>query len=117
MVVDPATVPPVRHPLRSLGISAALALGALGLGLGTPAAAQTTTTTSTTAVPSIPVTPAPAAAPTAAPTATPTAAPLADTGIAADRLVPMGFVLIGLGAALSAAARRYGRPAYRFLSL
>jgi hypothetical protein len=37
--------------------------------------------------------------------------------VAADRLVPFAFLLIGLGAAMSAAARRYGRPAYRFLSL
>jgi hypothetical protein len=113
-------VPPVRRPLRTLGICAALALGALGVGAAAPAGAQTTTTTTAPPVRSIPVTPAaPATTTTAAPAAvaatTSASAPLADTGIAADRLVPFGFLLIGLGAALVAAARRYGRPAFDFL--
>jgi hypothetical protein len=94
-------------------------VGAFGVGLA-PASAQTTTT-STTGVPSIPVTPA-AAPTTTAPAASASgtgsesaASPLADTGIAADRLVPIGFLLIGMGAVLVSAARRYGRPAFRFL--
>jgi sugar (pentulose or hexulose) kinase len=96
--------------------AAALAVGALGF--AAPVAAQSTTTTSTTGVPSIPVTPAvpvtTTTAPAAAAAAT-TSAPQATTGIAADRLVPLGFLLIGLGSVLVAAARRYGRPAFRFL--
>jgi hypothetical protein len=106
----------VHRPIRSLGFAAALAVAALGF--AAPVAAQSTTTTSTTGVPSIPVTPAvpvtTTTAPAAAAAAT-TSAPLATTGIAADRLVPLGFLLIGLGSALVAAARRYGRPAFRFL--
>ena len=102
--------------LRTLLISAVLAVG-----LAVPAAAQTTTTTMPP-VRSIPVTPAPGVTTTT--TARPAAvsgsgetaaSPLADTGIAADKLVPFGFLLIGLGAALTGAARRYGRPAYTFL--
>jgi hypothetical protein len=104
----------VHRPIRSLGFAAALAVGALGF--AAPVAAQSTTTTSTTGVPSIPVTPAvPVTTTTAPAAAAPTSAPLATTGIAADRLVPLGFLLIGLGSALVAAARRYGRPAFRFL--
>ena len=114
-----ATLPPVRA-LRILMLSAVLAVG-----LAAPVAAQTTTTTMPP-VRSIPVTPAPgvtttttarAATPTTAAVAgTDTAAsPLADTGLAADKLVPFGFVLIGLGAALTGASRRYGRPRYTFL--
>jgi hypothetical protein len=104
--------------LRTLWLSAALVAGALGLAGAAPAGAQTTTTMPP--VRSIPVTPATSATTTTAPAAATgasgaTAAPLADTGIAADRLVPLGFLLIGLGAALVAAARRYARPAYRFL--
>ena len=109
--------------LRTLLISAVLAVG-----LAAPAAAQTTTTTMPP-VRSIPVTPAPGVTTTTArPAATPTAAaagtgssaetaasPLADTGLAADKLVPFGFLLIGLGAALTGASRRYGRPSYTFL--
>lgn len=107
--------------LRTLLISAVLAVG-----LAAPVAAQTTSTTMPP-VRSIPVTPAPGVTTTttAARTTTTTApaavsgetaaAPLADTGIPADKLVPFGFVLIGLGAALTGAARRYGRPAYTFL--
>ena len=101
--------------LRTLLISAVLAVG-----LAAPAAAQTTTTTMPP-VRSIPVTPAPGvtttttARPAAAVSGETAASPLADTGIAADKLVPFGFVLIGLGAALTGAARRYGRPTYTFL--
>ena len=103
--------------LRTLLISAVLAVG-----LAAPAAAQTTTTTMPP-VRSIPVTPAPGVTTTTAPRTTTTAAvsgetassPLADTGLAADKLVPLGFLLIGLGAALTGASRRYGRPAYTFL--
>lgn len=104
--------------LRTLLISAVLAVG-----LAAPAAAQTTTTTMPP-VRSIPVTPAPGVTTTttARPAATnvgaggeTAASPLADTGIAADKLVPLGFLLIGLGAALTGASRRYGRPAYTFL--
>ena len=109
-----ATLPPVRA-LRTLLISAVLAVG-----LAVPAAAQTTTTTMPP-VRSIPVTPAPGvtttttARPTPAVSGETAASPLADTGLAADKLVPFGFVLIALGAALTGAARRYGRPAYTFL--
>ncbi len=101
----------------------------LALGLAGPVAAQTTSTTMPP-VRSIPVTPAPtvttAPAPTttvkaaAAPTQT-AAAPIsatpgmADTGLAADKLVPFGLLLIGLGAALTGSARRVGRPRYTFL--
>ena len=110
--------------LRTLLISAVLAVG-----LAAPAAAQTTTTTMPP-VRSIPVTPAPGVTTTTARAATPpttvaasgggtgaetAASPLADTGLAADKLVPFGFLLIGLGAALTGASRRYGRPSYTFL--
>jgi hypothetical protein len=93
-------------------------VGALGFG-ATAAGAQTTTTTTAPPVRSIPVTPAVPAptSTTVASTSTTSsgAAPLAATGIAADKLVPFGFLLIGMGAVLVSAARRYGRPAYRFL--
>jgi hypothetical protein len=39
---------------------------------------------------------------------------LADTGFAADKLVPLGFLLIALGGALTGAARR-PRRAYALL--
>ena len=108
--------------LRTFVISAVLAVGLAG-----PAAAQTTTTMPP--VRSIPVTPAPGVTTTTVRTTTTTAAvsgagagtaetaaaPLADTGLAADKLVPFGFLLIGLGAALTGASRRYGRPSYTFL--
>ena len=104
--------------LRTLLLSAVLAVG-----LAAPAAAQTTTTTMPP-VRSIPVTPAPGVTTTTTTTARPagtagtetaSASPLADTGLAADKLVPLGFLLIGLGAALTGASRRYGRPNYTFL--
>ena len=101
--------------LRTLLLSAVLALG-----VAAPAAAQTTTTTMPP-VRSIPVTPAPGvtttttAAPAVAAGGETAASPLADTGLAADKLVPLGFLLIGVGAALTGAARRYGRPTYTFL--
>lgn len=105
--------------MRTFLISAVLAVG-----LAAPAAAQTTTTTMPP-VRSIPVTPAPGVTTTTARPAATTppvaasgetaAAPLADTGLAADTLVPFGFLLIGLGAALTGASRRYGRPSYTFL--
>jgi len=109
--------------LRSLIIATVLVVG-----VAAPAAAQTSTTTTMPPVRSIPVTPAPTttAAPAATTTTTarpavsgesaaPTAeAPLADTGIAADKLVPFGFLLIAVGAVLDAAARRYRRTSYSF---
>ena len=100
--------------LRTLLISAVLAVG-----LAAPAAAQTTTTTMPP-VRSIPVTPAAGvttttAAPAVAAGGETASSPLADTGLAADKLVPLGFLLIGLGAVLTGASRRYGRPAYTFL--
>jgi hypothetical protein len=120
-----ANLPPVRA-LRSLLIAAVLVAG-----VAVPAAAQTSTTTTMPPVRSIPVTPAPTT--TAAPAATTTTTarpatsaggevaaagdedPLADTGIAADKLVPLGFALIALGALLDAAARRARRrTAYSF---
>lgn len=112
--------------LRSLIFATALALG-LAVGLISPAAGQTTTTMPP--VRSIPVTPAPTATTAAttttvrATTATPAPAaaateaaapPMADTGLPADKLVPFSFLLIGLGAALTGAARRYGRIRYTF---
>jgi hypothetical protein len=122
-----AILPPVRV-LRSLIVAAVLALG-----VATPAAAQTTTTSTTMPpVRSIPVTPAPNATTTTtarAATTTTTAAvsgsgtgtgtgseddPLADTGLAADKLVPLAFLLIALGAVLDAGARRYRRTAYSY---
>lgn len=116
--------------LRSLIIATALVVG-----VAAPVAAQTSTTTTMPPVRSIPVTPAPApttttaapaatttsttappaaAAETAAPPAETAGAPLADTGIAADKLVPFAFLLIALGAVLDAAARRYRRTSYSF---
>jgi hypothetical protein len=115
--------------LRSLIVAAVLALG-----VATPAAAQTTTTSTTMPpVRSIPVTPAPNATTTTttarAATTTTTVAvsgsgtgtgtgseddPLADTGLAADKLVPLAFLLIALGAVLDAGARRYRRTAYSY---
>lgn len=112
--------PPVRV-LRSLIIATALVVG-----VAAPVAAQTTTTSTMPPVRSIPVTPAqPATTTTTAATTATTAAtgadgetaagdPLADTGIAADKLVPLGFLLIAVGALLDAAARRYRRTAYSF---
>lgn len=81
----------------------------LAVAVVTPAAAQTTTTLPP--VRSIPVAPAPA---TAAPPAAAPADPLADTGVAADKLVPLAFALIALGALLDASARRWRRPRYSF---
>ena len=110
--------------LRSLIVAAVLAVG-----VATPVAAQTSTTTTMPPVRSIPVTPAPTT--TAAPASTTTTArastpttvaagnetaaadPLADTGIAADKLVPLAFALIAVGGLLDAAARRR-RNAYSF---
>jgi hypothetical protein len=106
--------------LRTVLISAVLALGLAAF--AGPAAAQTTTTTMPP-VRSIPVTPAPGVTTTTSTTARPAAAvsgetaaapPMADTGLAADKLVPLGLLLIGLGAALTGAARRTRRPAYAF---
>lgn len=112
--------------LRSLIFATALPV-ALAVGATAPAAAQTTTTMPP--VRSIPVTPAPtsttaatsttvrattattAPAAAAAQTAAP---PMADTGLPADKLVPFSFLLIGLGAALTGAARRSGRARYTF---
>lgn len=107
--------------LRSLIIATALVVG-----VAAPVAAQTTTTSTMPPVRSIPVTPAqPATTTTTAATTATTAAtggggetaagdPLADTGIAADKLVPLGFLLIAVGALLDGAARRYRRTAYSF---
>lgn len=106
--------------LRSLIIATALVVG-----VAAPVAAQSTTTSTMPPVRSIPVTPAqPATTTTTAATTATTAPagdgevaagdPLADTGLAADMLVPLGFVLIAVGAALDAAARRYRRTAYSF---
>jgi hypothetical protein len=102
--------------LRVVLVSAALVVG-----LAAPAFGQTTTT-----VRPIPVTgtgPTSTVAPTttARPATTATtvagtaASPLASTGVAADKLVPFGFVLIAMGALLTAAARRPRRTAYTFL--
>ena len=122
-VVPFAILPPVRL-LRSLIVAAVLALG-----VATPAAAQTTTTSTTMPpVRSIPVTPAPNATTTTTARATTTTTtavvsgsgtgseedPLADTGLAADKLVPLAFLLIALGAVLDAGARRYRRTAYSY---
>ena len=109
--------------LRSLLIAAVLVVG-----VAAPVAAQTSTTTTMPPVRSIPVTPAPTT--TAAPAATTTTvratapanaatdpaagAGLADTGMAADKLVPLGFALLAVGALLDAAARRYRRTASSF---
>lgn len=115
-----AIVPPVRV-LRTLIVAAVLALG-----VAAPAAAQTSTTTTMPPVRSIPVTPAPTTTTsTTARATTPTTAavggtvagapvegdPLATTGVAADVLVPLGFLLIALGALLDAGVRRSQRPA------
>lgn len=107
--------------LRSLIIATALVVG-----VAAPVAAQSTTTSTMPPVRSIPVTPAQPATTTTTAATTPTTAatggsgetaagdPLADTGIAADKLVPLGFLLIAVGALLDAAARRYRRTAYSF---
>lgn len=107
---------------RAAIFSAAMAAA---LASGSGAAAQTTgATTTMPPVRSIPVTPAPTT--TAAPVRTAgaesaqtgqsgrAAADLADTGVAADRLVPLGLLLIGVGAALQGVARR-PRRAYALL--
>jgi hypothetical protein len=98
-------------------IGAFVVAGSLMAGAGA-AAAQTTTTMPP--VRSIPVTGGQTATTTTtAPAATggETAAggDLADTGIAADMLVPFGFALIGGGAVMQAAARRRPRDAYGLL--
>ena len=105
---------------RAAIFSAAMVVA--GVASATGAAAQTTTTIPP--VRSIPVTPATTttAAPvrtagtaeSASPQPAQTAADLADTGVAADRLVPLGLLLIGVGAALQGAARR-PRRAYGLL--
>ena len=108
--------------LRSLLIAAVLVAG-----VAVPAAAQTSTTTTMPPVRSIPVTPAPTTTAPGAATTTTTAPrtsgetaapadedPLADTGMAADKLVPLAFLLIAVGALLDAAARRARRTAYSF---
>lgn len=72
------------------------------------ASAQTTTTVPP--VRTIPVTGGQTATTTTAPTTgsteTTEAGGLADTGTAADMIVPFGFALIGAGAVMQAAARR-----------
>ncbi len=110
--------------MKTLLLSAVVALGLAAS--AAPAAAQTTSTTMPP-VRSIPVTPAPTVttAPGATATTTTTApkvasnsaeAPaMADTGLSADKLVPFGLLLIGLGAALTNSARRFGRTRYNFL--
>jgi hypothetical protein len=77
------------------------------------AAAQTTSTTPQ--IPSIPVTGGQTATTTTAATSAADDGDLASTGMAADLLVPAGFVLIGTGAVLQAAARRRPRNAYGLL--
>lgn len=107
---------------------AAIFSAAMVAALGSASAAAAQTTGATTTMPpvrSIPVTPAPTT--TAAPVRTAgaetgapagqtgqAAADLADTGIAADQLVPLGLLLIGVGAALQGVARR-PRRAYALL--
>lgn len=114
--------------LRSLIFAIALALG-LAVAAVAPAAAQQTTTTMPP-VRSIPVTPAPTSttaatsttlrttpattAPAAVGAEEAAAPPMADTGIPADKLVPLSFLLIALGAALNGAAHRFGRARYTF---
>jgi hypothetical protein len=104
----------------------AIVSATLVIGLAAPVAAQTTTTT-IPPVRSIPVTSGPTTTAAPSPTTTTTVAstavtsattdakPLASTGVAADKLVPLGFLLIALGAALTGAARRPRRTAYSFL--
>ncbi len=98
----------MRRTRAAIFVAAAMAAG---LSPVPGAVAQTTTTMPP--VRSIPVTPGPTTATTAAPTTGESAgqggtaaADLADTGVAADKLVPLGLLLIGLGAALQGAARR-----------
>lgn len=88
------------------GLAAALLLAGAGA-----AEAQTTT------VPPIPVTGGQTGTTTTAPagTGTGTSGTLAETGVAADMLVPFGFALIASGAAMQAAARRRSRTAYGLL--
>lgn len=121
------TVPAVRA-LRSLIFATGLAVG-LAVAAVAPAAAQQTTTTMPP-VRSIPVTPAPTSttaatsttlrttpattAPAAAGAEEAASPPMADTGLPADKLVPFSFLLIALGAALTGAARRFGRARYIF---
>jgi hypothetical protein len=100
-------VHPVRTALAGVGAFAALIIGA-------PAAlAQTSTTVPP--VPPIPVTDGTTATTTAAAPSGGTSGELAQTGMAADVLVPFAFGLIGSGAVLQAAARRRSRNAYGLL--
>ncbi|HEX4978732.1 MAG TPA: hypothetical protein VFV35_01585 [Acidimicrobiales bacterium] len=74
--------------------------------VGAPAASAQTTTT-VPPVRSIPVTGGQAATTTTtAPASSESAGTLAETGMAADVLVPFGFALIGAGAVLQLASRR-----------
>lgn len=93
---------------------------ACGFVLAGATAALAQTTTTVPPVRSIPVTggqtaTTTTAAPAAAGGETAAAGGLADTGIAADMLVPFGFTLIGAGAVMQAAARRRPRNAYGLL--
>ena len=101
-----------------LAISAVIAGGFVLLG-ASAASAQTSTTIPP--VRSIPVTGGQTATTTTAPASSGDSVTagasggLADTGLAADVLVPFGFALIGGGAVLQAAARRRPRNAYGLL--
>lgn len=94
--------------------AAIFVIAAMAAGLSSAPGAVAQTTTTMPPVRSIPVTPGPTTATTAAPATGESAsgqggtaaADLADTGVAADKLVPLGLLLIGLGAALQGGARR-----------
>ena len=100
----------MRAALRALVVAAGVALVAV---LGAPSVGAQTTT-----IPTIPVTGGPTTTTTAPTTGgsgegSQAGAGMADTGLATDRLVPFGFVLIGAGAVLDAVARR--RPKQRLV--
>ena len=99
---------------------ASSALIACGFVLVGASAASAQTTTTMPPVRSIPVTSGQTATTTTTAPATSggtegTSGDLADTGLAADMLVPFAFGLIGGGAVLQAAARRRPRNAYGLL--
>lgn len=97
----------MRAALRAFLAAAGVAFVAL---LSAPSAGAQATTTTT--IPTLPVTGGTTAT-TAPATAGAGSGSLPHTGLAADALVPFGFVLIGAGGALDAVARR--RPKQRLV--
>ena len=102
------------RPVQTVRTALAGAVAFAALIIGAPAAAAQTTTT-VPPVPAIPVTDGTTATTTAPAVSGEGSRELAQTGMAADLLVPFAFGLIGGGAVLQATARRRPRNAYGLL--